>query len=439
MAIRNNRNMNPIYRFFCWAGGGNIDVLRDMPTEHNRFFGYGTVIFMTALFATLSSAYAFWLLLDDEIGSFIYIPALAWGFFIFTIDRFFITTISNSGSFWKRLLIASPRLVLAVFVGVLISKPIEFRIFQREISDQLTTLKTQEYEGIDSLHRERIIKLNDDKDIEISKMSGGQEIGPLKERINEWEDELPGQNQAVDDQAQKVNCECNGACGTGIKGRGPACKFEEQVYRRLLLEKERTEADIRNAYAQIAAITSGLQNQIDQTISPKYEARKDSLEKAKEILKESLELNYKPSILNQQIALAQIQQDPEKPTAYYTVWFVTILFVFIEMAPMLLKLMSSSGAYENRLAQIEATYSTDGRLRRSLDLEEYKSNRSLVQRLARSQRIIIQKALDGWHKTQMDRMDEDPGYFNSMFNENNEPPDSSESTNNSNNPNNPFD
>ena len=117
-------------------------------------------------------------------------------------------------------------------------------------------------------------------------------------------------------------------------------------------------------------------------------------------------------------ALEKIQENPDKPTAYYTVWFVTLLFIFIEMAPMLLKLMTSSGAYENRISQIEATYGTAGRLRRSLDLEEYKSNRGLVQRLARSQRSIIHKAMEAWHKAQLDRLRDDPEYFSTLFNEN---------------------
>jgi hypothetical protein len=116
--------------------------------------------------------------------------------------------------------------------------------------------------------------------------------------------------------------------------------------------------------------------------------------------------------------LAKIQEDPNKPTAFYTIWFVTLLFIFIEMAPMLLKLMTSAGAYENRLAQIESSYSTDGRLRRSLDLEEYKSNRGLVQQLARSQRSIIRKAMKSWHESQMQRMEEDPNYHSIMFEEN---------------------
>lgn len=419
MAEAKQNRMNFIYRFFCWAGGGYADVLQEMPTERNRFFGYGTVICMTAIFATLSSSYAFWLLLHEQIGAFILAPALAWGAFIFILDRFFITTISNRGSFGVRLLSASPRLILAIFIGVLISKPLEFRIFQREISDQLIALKTQEYDMVDSLHRERIDKLNRDKEIEISKMSGGQEIAPLADRIKEWKGKLPVLEKDIKAQAEKVNCECNGACGTNIPGRGRACKFEETEHKRLLDEQKKVKTDIQNAEARIETIKAGLQTQIEQTISPKYQARADSLEHLKELLKVSLDANFKPSILNQQIALAKIQEDPEKPTAFYTVWFITLLFIFIEMAPMLLKLMTSAGAYESRIAQIEAAYSTEGRLRRTLDLEEYKSNRGLVQHLARDQRKFIKMVLDGYKSHIDDDFKHNPEkYYESLHDEN---------------------
>lgn len=394
--------MNPIYQIFCWAGGGNTSVLRDLPTEQNRFFGYGTVIMMTAIFATLSSWYAFNLLLSEQIGNYVILPAVAWGAFIFVLDRFFITTISSAGGFWRRFFSALPRLILAVFIGVLISKPLEFRIFQREISDELSEWKVETDEKADSLLRVQNEKLNADKDIEISKMSGGQEIAPLLVRISESQQKLPAKEAEIKTQAEKVNCECNGACGTFQKGDGPACGFEKERYNSLQKEKAKLEQDIRDAQAEIKNIKAGLQVKIDETITPKYKAKADSLEADRKRRDNVIEESFKPSILNQQIALAKIQNDPKMPSAYYAIWFITILFVFIEMAPMLLKLMSKNGAYEDRIAQIEGTYRTDGRLRRSLDLEEYKSNRELVKKLAKKQKELIDKELDKWYKEQLE-------------------------------------
>ena len=398
--------MNPIYQFFCWAGGGNISVLRQLPTEQNRFFGYGTVIMMTAIFATLSSLYAFSFLLSGQFGSFVFIPAFAWGFFIFVLDRFFITTISSSGGFIRRFFTALPRLILAVFIGVLISKPLEFRIFEREINEQLSDLKIEEYELADTLYREQIAKLKNDEDLEISKMAGGQEIGPLLEKINEYKQQLPALEKAVKEQEEKVNCECNGACGTMVPGDGPACGFEKGVYARKLGEKNKVEAAIKNAEDKIENIRSKLQSTIEETISPKFKVEADSIAAQREKRKKLLDDSFQPSILNQQIALAKIQDDPDKPTAFYAVWFITILFIFIEMAPMLLKLMSKNGAYEDRLSQIEGTYRTDGRLRRSIDLEEYKSNRELVKKLAKRQKDLIGKELDKWYQEELEKVND---------------------------------
>jgi|GEM_PF-3709724 len=410
--------MNWIYRFFCWAGGGNIEVLKSMPTEQNRFLGYGTVIFMTAIFATLSSLYAFSLLLQEQIGYFIIFPALAWGSFIFVLDRFFITTISNRGDFWRKFLMASPRLILSVFIGIIISKPLEFRIFQREINTQLADTRSIEHLRLDSMFRAQSQRTNTEELSKRGQLSGIQDTIKVGQYINDVRKRYADKSKEVADQAEIVNCECHGACGTGKPGRGPACKFDEQRYQDLQTEQKQLKASMDSAQIVLGAVSAGLQKTIADDITPRYKSKIDSLERQRKVQSDDLDSNYRPSILNQQVALASIQKDPTKPTAAFTISFITFLFIFIEMAPMLLKLMTKAGAYENRIAQIEATYSTDDRLNRSLDLEEYKSNRGLVQRLARNQRNIIHSAMDHWHRDQMNKMREDPEYFNTLFENN---------------------
>lgn len=410
--------MNWFYQFFCWAGGGNIAVLKEMSTEQNRFFGYGTVICMTALFATLSAAYAFSLLLKEEIGVFYIIPALVWGFFIFTIDRFFIVTISSQGSFEKKLLMAIPRLILAVFIGIIISKPLEFRIFQREINDQLVEIKEKEKNDIDTLYTRRIKNERDQERKEIvTFLDKNQEYKHQSSRIVELKTKLTDKEKDISDKDHDIKVEIDGTGGSGDKGCGPICEGLRARKRELENEKQQLVTQLDKATGIIKTITDDFQQEIDSVISPKYQKIIKGLENELVDQKKELQNNYKPSILNQQIALAKIQNDKDKPTAFYTVWFVTILFIFIEMAPMLLKLMTKAGPYENRIAKLEAAYSTDDRLNRALDLEEYKSNRSLVRQLARSQRTIISKAMDQWHNDQMERLQNDPEYYTDIFNE----------------------
>src|ERR1700755_3411784 len=154
-----SKKMSFFSRIICSAGGGNIDVLNELSTERNRFFSYGAVICATSFFAFLSSSYAFKLLLEEEIGNWIYLPAFAWALFIFLLDRFFVVSIPNRGSFWNKLKLASPRLVLAIFIGEIISKPLEYRIFKREILDELRETRKTQSQKIDSLYRLDIVKL----------------------------------------------------------------------------------------------------------------------------------------------------------------------------------------------------------------------------------------------------------------------------------------
>ena len=415
------RPMNPCYRFFCWAGGANISILREMPTEQNRFFGYGTVICMTAVFAMLSSGYAFSLLWPDTPGFIRFLPALAWGSFIFILDRFFIVTLSSRGSGLRKLMMALPRLILAVFIGVIISKPLEFRIFQREILDQLQNTVTEEVKRNDGLHRKDIELSNNLKETEINKfLENKKEYQNIKTKIFEISNNIKNKDSLLRIAKSDLNSEIAGVAESGESGYGTIAKLKQQ-----------TVDDHKNSIDSLIAVKSTLESEVNvfikqyqnevNAISVKYEQKQRSLDSTNNVRKLNLSENYKPSILNQQIALAKIQNDKTKPSAGVAIGFITFLFIFIEMAPMLLKLMTKAGAYESRIAKLEATYSTEDRLSRSLDIEEYKSNRTLVQKLARSQRNIINQALTNWHQEQMNRMEEDPDYFNSLFTENREP------------------
>ena len=415
------KKMNKLYQFFCWAGGGNIEVLQEMPTEQNRFFGYGTVICMTAIFATLSSGYAFSLLMDDKSNYFILlVPALAWGTFIFVLDRFFIVTISNAGSFWGKFLRASPRLLLAIFIGMLISKPIEFRIFQREINDELGNIKIDEARKNDSVCTVRKNELDSERETEIQNFENSNpNFNHWNSIITKLDKRIDFKDSAAFAQSDSVDFEYKGIAKSHIKGPGPQSKEHQKNETKFQHEKDSLIALSKSYQVNLDSLVKTFDTVI-KNIRNKYALDAQAIDTEKQKKNKDLEENYKPSILNQQIALSKIGEDKSKPSAAYTIWFISILFIFIEMAPMLLKLMTSAGVYENRIAQIEAGYSTDGRLRRSLDLEEYKSNRELVQRLARSQRKIISTALDGWHHDEMERMKEDPEYRNNnLFNENN--------------------
>ncbi|MGO4710995.1 DUF4407 domain-containing protein [Chryseobacterium sp. 2TAF14] len=48
-----------------------------------------------------------------------------------------VSSIKKTGSWWTQFLMSVPRLILATFLGIIISKPLELKIFEKEVNKQL--------------------------------------------------------------------------------------------------------------------------------------------------------------------------------------------------------------------------------------------------------------------------------------------------------------
>ena len=133
-----NHSMNWFQKFLMVCSGGNIHILRKTPSDWNKFSGIGGIVLFTAVFATLSAGYAMFTVFDDiwiSVGF-----AVLWGLMIFNLDRYIVSSIKKTGTWWNQVLMAIPRLILAAFLGVIISKPLELKIFEKEVNKQLNTI-----------------------------------------------------------------------------------------------------------------------------------------------------------------------------------------------------------------------------------------------------------------------------------------------------------
>jgi hypothetical protein len=62
---------------------------------------------------------------------------LVWSLLIFNLDRFIVSTIRKRDKFTSELLQAIPRIILAVIIAIVISKPLEIKLFEKEINTVL--------------------------------------------------------------------------------------------------------------------------------------------------------------------------------------------------------------------------------------------------------------------------------------------------------------
>jgi hypothetical protein len=133
--------MRKINDFFWFCSGAHVDTLKRFPTEHNKYVGIGATIFFTALFAALSGGYAMYFVFAGNPISIVlaFLFGLLWGLAIFNMDRYIVSSISKTGSTNSQILQATPRILLAIVIGIVISRPLELKIFDKEISQKLKT------------------------------------------------------------------------------------------------------------------------------------------------------------------------------------------------------------------------------------------------------------------------------------------------------------
>ena len=129
-------------KFFILCSGADQTILDNCSNgEQNKYAGIGATVFFTAAMATIAGSYALLTVFDNP---YVAIPfGLIWGLLIFNLDRFIVSTIKKSDSQLKELLQATPRLLLAVIIAVVISKPLELKLFEKEINQVLLTEKNQ--------------------------------------------------------------------------------------------------------------------------------------------------------------------------------------------------------------------------------------------------------------------------------------------------------
>ena len=117
----------------------------------------------------------------------------------------------------------------------------------------------------------------------------------------------------------------------------------------------------------------------------------------------------------------------EKDSIFYAKWLITILFIFIEIAPILFKMMTERGPYDDIMDKIKHEIKVKQLLEQSNLNEEINTmvkvnadknsqklnsellaNKDLLNSIAKAQSEIAQVAIDQWKKDQIEKIKKDP-------------------------------
>ncbi len=305
-----------VQQFFILCSGADTSILKTCSKgEQNKYAGIGATVFFTALMAFIACSYALYTVFDNEYTAVFF--GLIWGLLIFNLDRFIVSTIKKRDSFGNELLQATPRLVLAIIIAVVISKPLEMKIFEKEINQVLLEQKNEM-----TLANKNQLALQYTPTIE-----------KLNTDIAQLKNEITIKTAETDALYNTYITEAEGTSGTLKLGKGPVYEEKREKHDAALAELN----TLKETNAQ--KITE-IENEIS-TLNTEYA----------NVVKTS-----QPVIDGFDGLMARINALNELP--WWPSFFIFLLFLAIETSPIIAKLLSPKGTYDIKLEEEESMTNT---------------------------------------------------------------------------------
>ena len=298
-------------QFFILCSGADKDLLEGCSEgEQTKYVGIGATVFFTAVMAFLASSYALFTVFDS-----IY-PAIAfgivWSLLIFNLDRFIVSTIRKRDKIGSEFLQATPRIILAVIIAIVISKPLEIKIFEKEINTVL-------------LKEKNAMALNNKKEVANYFKS---DLDKNKAEIDKLKSEITNKEKEVNTLYETYITEAEGTAGTKKLGKGPV--FKEKIAKHDLAKQELDTLQKTNLakIAEMEKNTKTIQTDLDKKVS-----------------------ETQPIIDGFDGLMARINALDKLP--WLPSFFIMLLFLAIETSPIIAKLLSPKGEYDYKLEDLE--------------------------------------------------------------------------------------
>jgi len=392
-----NTNFNPLSRFLCFCSGANLELLdKECPSEISKYASMGATVLFTGIFATISGGYALHRVFVLEENAIWYSVAfgILWGLMIFNLDRYIVMSMRKEGKPMNEFLQAIPRILIALLISIVIAKPLEVKIFESRIARQIYENEQEklssDIQAFDERHgqtnlAERI------KGIEqkVEALVESRSEDPRSPYFTELLESLRAKESAygilsieksklMNDLQSKINSIyaneqiiTQDSLGRSKKYLPPSARSRvntlvrtRNAHKNELQSAERKLEDLK---AQVEAARLAHRHEVDSLLADSHsnqdllaakKAKADSvvnleIEQADEINQVAFSNNF----ITQLEALGELtnQEDLEGEGQRNTIleWtglFLSLLFLVIELAPVLVKLISKQGTYDRALA-----------------------------------------------------------------------------------------
>ena len=360
--------------FLCWCAGAHQKLLKQFPSEHSKYAGLGGVLLATFVLATLSSGYAVYSVFGNWAWTIAF--AIIWGLIIFNFDRFLVSTMRKYGiSRRKQIWMAIPRLALALLIGLTIARPLELKIFEKEIAVKMQENLHHKIQNNDSLLQIENRLLMQDATTERQRLTA---------RKNSIEDSLAQLQTAYIQEA-------DGTGGSGRRGIEQLTHLKMDAYNKALLqfapELKSTDSSIK------------IQDSILSTAKFNLEQKRKDY---------ALVAGVNQGFLEKNKALSDLSD--KESSVWWTSTLLSLLIILIEIGPILSKFIMPVGPYDIALAKEELLQMAEDEntMRKSKEVifekrkafyqKQKEMSDDLVNKLTDLQKKHIDQELDKWER-----------------------------------------
>ena len=390
-----------------WKAAGADEYLLNKSTfsDHVKYATLGGIVCSTGFMAALAGGYAFYIVFREKASAITngavelseqttdiqtliisIVFGMIWGLIIFNIDRFIVASTGKGDGTdaitWGEFRGAIPRIIMGIIIAITISKPVELRMFETEIDVELHKKQQKEY-------------AESQANVE---MNFRPRIEQLEAEMEELRVEISNKRIALDEANTLLTSEIDGRSGSGLCGDGPAARDKRLIrdlaqaeYERVLekneaeidkkkMEKEAEEEKIKNEKAKSENVANGLNGLLERI-----------------------------NILHE-IASPAI------------IWFITLLFLAIELTPIFFKMMLIKSPYDFMNDNIKSLIKAEQGIEIKYD---YFKDKEGVQRdlvinhqaekmmrekikLIQTQSDLNQLVLDQWKSKETQKIKKDP-------------------------------
>lgn len=364
--------------------GARPDVLEAVPGARAKFVALGGVLLSTGGLAVLSAAFAVHMALGVW-WPIALLVGVGWGFVIVNLDRMLLVGMAHDASLKRNLLMAVPRVGLALVLGIVISTPLTLQIFHKEIDTQIVSLQAEAADAyrtsLDADARfaglpELRAQVATGQAVVASGGSSAADLAPLQGEVAAAQAAYDAALTTQRELSAKAQCELDGTCGTGDAGTGEAYAQARAAAdaQRDVVDAAKTDLDAAVSAVSAGASRSMAQASADLETDQAELARLTAQQTALQQAFDETNADNSGILIRLQALSALSDSNTTMAIAHY---MLALLFICIELLPVLMKMLLNFGP--------RSTYDRLTELRDDGDLE--------VEQLQQSARVEVEQAV----------------------------------------------